>query len=222
MPAAGGRWRRWRRTRVPPARHSRCGRPVVRTSGPSQWSPPWLRWSSLKVGQTWLADPPVADAGVVVALLCGLAASSAVWRGEEVRAVRLRYVGLQFAQRCVSGTRARVRAAESTVPLAAGLVGPVDRARDAVRRVCRKLRLDRNRALRGLAAFDADVHWERTILLAHLEVQAASLECGAARRYDGGEAKSRRCGVGVRRSRATRWTWGAGSRQAAVTRRAAG
>ena len=76
----------------------------------------------------------------------------------------------------MSGTPARMRAAESTVPVAAGLVGPVDSAYDEVRRVCRKLRLDRNGALRGLAAFGVDVDSERTVLLAHLEVLAASLE----------------------------------------------
>ena len=133
-------------------------------------------FGALKVVQTWLANPLGSDVGgVVVALLCGLVASSAVWRGEEGRAVRLLYADLQFAQRCVSGTRARVRAAAPTVPLAAGLVGPVDRAYAEVRRVCRKLRLDRNRALRGLAAFGSEVDWERTILLAHLEVLTAAV-----------------------------------------------
>jgi len=126
--------------------------------------------------QTWLGGSPGTGAGAfVVALAFGLAAISVVWRGDEGRTVRLRYADLQFAHRCVSGTRVRVRAAASSVPLAAELVGPVDRAYDEVRAVCRTLRLDRNRALRGMAPRGEEFDWDRTILLAHLEVLTAAV-----------------------------------------------
>ncbi|MGV8967369.1 MAG: hypothetical protein ACOH2F_13950 [Cellulomonas sp.] len=133
-------------------------------------------FGAMKLVLTWLADPPGAGAGaVVVALLCGLVASVAVWRREERRADRMLYADLQFAQRCVSATRARVRAAAPTVPLAAVLLGPVDRAYDEVRGACLTLRRDRNYALRGMGSLGAAVEWERLIRLAHLEVLTAAV-----------------------------------------------